>query len=687
MIPAKFLRVAPAAIAMLGLAAAPAASEEGMWTFDNFPVERMRTQMEWAPDQAWLNRVMVGTARIPGCSASNVSSQGLLLTNHHCIIVCVNTLSSADTNYLDAGFMARAREEELRCPNMAVQVLTGIEDVTERIEGATRDVAPESFVQTRDAEIARIEASCTNGAQRCEVVTLYDGGRYALHRFHRYDDVRLVFAPEHAMAAFGGEADNFNFPRYALDFAFLRLYENGAPAATPQHLSMRFTPLQDGEVTLVSGNPGQTDRTRSAAELAFQRDVDLPAQVASLGGLRQRLVAFSAQGPEQARIAASTLQTVENAYKGLEGRRAALADPSGFAHVTARETDLQARVRRNLAAVREIGDPWGEIARAETAYRAFFHRHQLLETRAAEGSFLFVWARDIVRGAAEREKPDADRLTRYSSARLSQIERGLGTARTVSPELEGVIFANWLDQVRQSTGPVTVRHVLGAETPDALAARLIQTRLIDPDYRMELWRGGAAAVAASDDPLIAFVRAWDGDARALRARYVAEVETPVERGQERIARARFRAFGLAQYPDTTFSPRLSYGRIEGWTESGAGAVPAFTHADGLYARATGTAPLALSQHWLDARARLDPQTIFNLASSHDLIAGSSGSPLLDREGRVVGVAFDGNVHSLGGEYFYDRALNRSISVSSTIIRAALADVYGMDALLGELQAR
>ncbi len=687
MIPAKFLRIAPAAVAMLALAAAPAASEEGMWTFDNFPAERMRAQMEWAPDQAWLDRVMVGTARIPGCSASNVSSEGLLLTDHHCVIACVSTLSSADANYLDVGILARAREEELRCPNMAVQLLTGIEDVTARIDSATREATAETFVQTRDAEIARIEADCTSGAQRCEVVTLYDGGRYALNRFHRYDDVRLVFAPEHAMAAFGGQADNFNFPRYALDFAFLRLYENGRPATTPQHLSMRFTPLEDGEVTLVSGNPGKTDRMLTAAQLAFERDVELPVQVASLAGLRQRLIAFSALGPDQARIAASTLQTVENAYKGLDGRRAALADPQGFAHVTARETDLQTRVRRNLAAVREIGDPWSEIARAETAYRTFFNRYQLLEARAAEGSFLFAWARDIVRGTTEREKPDGERLTRYAGARLAQIERGISAARTVSPELESVIFANWLDQIRQNAGPATARRVLGAETPDALAARVAQTRLTDPAFRMELWRGGAAAVAASDDPLIAFVRAWDADARALRTRYVTEVEAPVERAQERVARARFRAFGLSQYPDTTFSPRLSYGLVEGWTEPGGAAVPAFTRVDGLYARASGVAPLRLSQSWIDARARLDPQTIVNVASSHDLIAGSSGSPLLDREGRVAGVAFDGNAHSLGGEYFYDRALNRSVSVSSTIIRAALADVYGMNALLEELEAR
>lgn len=680
---------AAAALAILVCASAPAAGEEGMWTFDNFPADRMRAEMGWAPDQAWLDRIMAGTARLPGCSASNVSGEGLVLTNHHCVISCVTALSTADANYIDAGFMAHTRDDELRCPNMSVQVLTGVSDVTEQIDAATASATPESFAVALNAEIARIESACTAGSRRCEVVTLYQGGRYALYSYKRYDDVRLVFAPEHAMAAFGGDPDNFNFPRYCIDFSFLRLYENGAPAATPQHLTLRFNPLTEDEIVLIAGNPGRTSRLRTTAELAFERDLNLPWQIASLAELRGRLTAYSAQSADQARIASSALQSVENSFKGLSGRRQALADANGLARVAAAEQDLQTRVRRNRAATREVGDAWGEIARAHETYRAMFYRYQYLEARAGERSLLFGWARDLVRGATERQKPDSERLPRYAEARLGLIEQALRADRPATPSFEELHLAFWLSKMRENltVDNEAVRAILGAESPEALARRLAQSRLADPAYRLQLWEGGAEAVAASDDPMIVFVRSWDDRARAVRTQFVEQVEGPVARAHERIARARFRAFGESQYPDATFSPRVSYGRVRGWTEPGGRVIAPFTHLDGLYERATGSPPFVLTQRWIDARDRLDPQTIFNVSTTTDVIGGNSGSPLLDREGRVVGAVFDGNIHSLGGEYFYDGELNRSVTVSTPIIRASLADVYGMDALLAELEGR
>lgn len=682
------LRAAAAAMGILGLAAAPSAqAEEGMWTFDNFPTDRMQEEMGWAPDQAWLDRTMAGTARLPGCSASNVSGAGLVLTNHHCVISCVTALSTTDANYIEHGFMAQTREEELRCPNMAVDVLTSITDVTASIDSATAGVGPEVFAHARDAEFARLTHECTTEDTRCEVVTLYEGGRYALYRYRTFDDVRLVFAPEHQMAAFGGDPDNFSFPRYCLDFSFLRVYDDGAPAVTPNHLDMRFTPLTENEVVLIAGNPGRTSRLRTTAELAFERDTNLPWQIASLSELRGRLIAYSALGPDQSRIAASALQSVQNSFKGLSGRRQALADPTGFARVAEREADLQQRVRRNRAATRDVADAWTEVERAQATYRGMFYEYQYLEQRAGERSMLFTWARDLVRGAAEREKPDDQRLARYADARLPSIEQSLRASRPVTPEFEEIFLSFWLSKTREylTVDNPIARRMLGDESPEALAARLSQSRLADPRYRMELWRGGAAAIAQSDDPMIIFVRSWDAEARAVRERYVTQVEAPVARAQERIARARFRAFGEEHYPDATFSPRITYGRVIGWSEPNGRAIGPFTYTGGLYDRATGNPPFTLSQRWIDARGRLDPRAIFNAATSTDVIGGNSGGPVLDREGDVVGAVFDGNIHLLGGEYFYDGNLNRSVTVTSTIIRTALSDVYGMNGLVAELQ--
>lgn len=684
----RMLHAAAAALPMLALGASPAAAEEGMWTFDNFPTERMTEDLGWAPDQAWLNRVMVATARMPGCSASNVSGQGLMLTNHHCVLACVTALSTADANYIRDGFTARLREEELRCPGMTMDVLVSVTDITDQIDSATSTAPPEAFAAARDAEFARQERACAESGQRCEVVTLYRGGRYALHAYRRFGDVRLVFAPEHRLAAFGGDADNFEFPRHGLDFAFLRLYEGGAAAQTPNHLSLQFEPPAVGDIVLVAGNPGSTSRLRSVAELEFERDVNLPWLIASLTEQRERIRAYAARGPDEARIASSTLQTVENSLKGLTGRRDALRNQEGFAQVVARETDLQTRVGRNRAATREMGDAWGEVQRAQAAYRNLFAAYQNLELRAGERSALFFWARDLVRGAAERPLPSAERLPRYADARLPAIAGALRSTTTVTAAFEEVHLQVWLERLeRELAGdPAMAQRVLGGETPAALAQRLAQSRLGDPQYRMQLWVGGAAAVAASDDPMIVFVRAWDDAARQLRARYVADVEAPVALAQERIARARFRAFGTRQYPDATFSPRLSYGTVQGWTEPDGEEIGAFTNVDGLFERATGAAPFELSQLWLDARPRLDGDVVFNIASANDVIGGASGSPLINRDGDIVGVIFDNNMHALGGEYFYDGRYNRSVSVSASVIRLALADVYAMQSLLLELQA-
>ena len=684
------IRFVSAACALLMLAGS-ALAEEGMWPFDHFPTAKVRHDLGWAPDQAWLDRIAAGSARVEGiCSAASVSAAGLVLTNHHCVRDCIQDLSTPDADYIANGFMARATAEERRCPGMAVQLLLSVTDVTQEIDAATAGAA--NFVAARNAAVERLQHACIAGdaAKRCEVVALYQGARYELNAYRRFEDVRLVFAPEAAMAHFGGDADNFNFPRYSLDFAFLRLYENGAPAATPQHLRMNFAPLQDGQIVLVSGNPGPTSRQMTVSQIAFTRDVFLPWRIATLTDLHARLAAYAAQGPDQARMAADQILNVENSLKSLSGWRDELADPDFFAQIRARETDLQTRVRRNRAAIRDVGDAWGEVARAQTAYRSFFMAHQYLEVRAGGGSHLFAWARDIVRGAAERQKRDAQRLPRYADARIGAVEQSVLADRPVDPGAEEVLLGAWAAKLRQyltPDDPLTER-VLGGETPEALAHRLVATtQLADPAVRAALWHGGEAAVAASTDPLIVFVRRWDANARDVQALYRQAVEDPSDRATERIAQARFRAFGEALYPETAFTPRMSYGRVAGWVEPPKQNVPPFTTFAGLYAHATGAEPYKLAPRWVAAQPLLEGAAPLDVATTNDIIGGNSGSPLLNRDGDVVGAVFDGNSHSLGGEYFYDADTNRAVSVTASAIRAALTHVYGMDALVAELEAQ
>ena len=363
----------------------------------------------------------------------------------------------------------------------------------------------------------------------------------------------------------------------------------------------------------------------------------------------------------------------------------ALVNAENFQRVTTAEQDFQARVRRNAASAREVGDAWGEIARAQTAYRGMFYRYQMLEASAGQRSSMFGWARDLVRGAEERAKPDAERMPRYTDARISVVERSITGNQPVEADFERLNLEIWLLKLREylTVDDPTVQRILNRQSPEELAARLAQSRLGDPAFRRQLWEGGAAAIAASDDAMIVFVRSWDSDARQIRERYETQVEGPVARAHERIARARFRAFGTNTYPDATGTPRVSYGRIRGWTE-GDRTIPYFTNIDGLYARNTGADPFHLPQRWLDTRSRLNGATIYNVATTTESVGGSSGSPLLDREGRVVGANFDGNIHATAGTFFYDPTLNRSVTVTTTAMRAALRDVYGMNALLTEL---
>ncbi len=675
-------------IAALGLASA-ASADEGLWTFDGFPAARMRAAHGFAPDQAWLDHVRLSSARLTGgCSSSLVSADGLLLTNHHCVADCAQNLSTPADDRLKDGFLARDRTKERACPGQQAEILTGIADVTGRIVQAIGAATGEALVKARDAAIARIESQgCTDRArQRCQVVTLYGGAQYKLYSYRKYSDVRLVFAPEYAIGQFGGDPDNFNFPRYGLDAAFLRLYEDGRPVATPTHLKWNPRAPEPGEIVFAAGNPGTTFRLFTRSQVAVRRDLVLPVTLVLLSELRGRLLAEMAGDPEKARTGAASLESVENSFKAYAGQHRALLDPAFAAKLDDGERELRASVAADPALAAKVGDPWADLGRASEAYRALYLRYTLLEPRAGYTADLYGYAVKLVRAAQERAKPNAERLPAYSDSALPLLEKQLLDPEPIAPWLEELKIGFWLARTREylTVDDPAVKTLLGRESPEALAHRLVSgTRLADPKVREALFKGGLRAITASDDPLIRYVLATEGQARAVLAEYRARVDGPSIAAQAKLAQARLAVDGAASYPDATFTLRLTYGQVAGWSYQGRTIAPT-TNLAGLYDRATGAAPFALPPRWVAARGVLDPATVLDFSTTLDSIGGNSGSPTIARDGSVIGALFDGNIHSLGGSFGYDPVLNRSIIVSNAAVQAALAKVYHADALLAEL---
>jgi len=666
-----------------------ARADEGMWTFENFPADKVAARYGVAIDQAWLDHVRGASLRLnSGCSASIVSGEGLVLTNHHCVANCVRDLSAPKRDLVQTGVMTADRHEERTCPGLQADTLESMTDVTARLVGAVHEKTSEAYVRARSAIAAQIESEACAGLRAthlCEVVSLYHGAQYSLYVYRRYSDVRLVFAPEAQAAFFGGDPDNFNFPRYDADFAFLRLYDRGQPVATGDHLRWNPAPPTAGEPVFVSGDPGTTNRLMTADQLRTLRDVVLPQTVMQFSELRGRLLQFSAQSPENSRIASRELFEIENSLKAYAGQLTVLGQTSLLQTKQADDADLQRRVAGDSALAARTGDPWRDLARIQGYRSALSARYSLLEQRSGYYSPLYHYARTIVRAAYERPKPSQDRMSEFADARLQGQIKTLLDSKPNYPVLDELELEFWLSKVREYLGADApeVTALLGRESPESLAAKLARSRLGDVDVRRQLWDGGLRAVLASDDPMIKFVLATDMLARKARREYDDRVTEPTARATEKIAAARFAVFGTSVYPDATFTPRLSYGTISGWTDRGATIGPV-TIFSGLWTRATGKPPFDLAPRWHAARGRLDDATVFNLATTNDIIGGNSGSPLLNANAEVIGVVFDGNIHSLGGAFAYDPALNRAVAVSAAAATEALSVVYSRNALVEEL---
>jgi Peptidase S46 len=665
-------------------------ANEGMWTFDNFPSAAIKQSFGADITPTWLDHVRLSTLRLTNCTASFVSPEGLVLTNHHCIETCLAELSSKEKSLLELGFLAPSRKQELRCPSQRADVLVATENITDAVLRAGSGLSDAEANSARKRLLTSLEQACeqaTNKARagklQCEAVRLYQGGQYFLYKYKRYSDLRLVFAPEADIASFGGDPDNFQFPRWSLDFAMLRAYENDLPAKPANYLQLDFSGPIANQLVFVAGDPGSTARLQTRSQLEFDRDVSLPITLLRASELRGRYIQFGKTNVGDQRITLAPLNNLQNAIKVRRRELDALNNDALLQSKSAAEQALR------TAAALSGSDPWADIASASTRERALYLPYVFLEIGAGFSSALFRDARLLVRGADERMKPNKMRLREFTDSELPQLQRDLLANVPVYPEFEQLILSFSLERMREWLGPdhPVVRKLMSTESPDALATRLIaETQLNDAAFRKRLWEGGRSALDASHDPMIEVARAIDADARAIRRQYEDEVEAPITAAAERIAAARFKAYGTNTYPDATFTLRLNFGTVQGWMESGL-AIEPFTRLDRAFERATGATPFKIPDSWQRARNQLDLSTPFCISTSNDIVGGNSGSPLIDVSGRIVGLMFDGNIHSIAGRYWFNPENNRAIALHPAIIREALEKVYDAKALLGELQAR
>jgi hypothetical protein len=669
--------------------AQPLTTDEGMWLLNDFPSDRFAKLHGFAPTEEWLEHVRLSAVRLAGgCSGSFVSPNGLVMTNHHCAARCVEQLSSAKRDYIASGFWARSEKDEVKCPEIEINQLVSITDVTERIVAATKGLEGARFNDTNKAEQSKIEKECaTSDDLRCDVVSLYHGGRYHLYKYQRYQDTRLIFAPEFATAFFGGDPDNFMFPRFDLDVSFLRVYKNGKPLDGQHYFKWSPSGAKEGDVTFVAGHPWGTNRQLTVAELELQRDYAMPMRIVRLAELRGIVTEFQTKGTEEKRISGRKLFSIENSFKAAKGNLAALQDPPVFSGKVTAEKELRAKVDADPDLKLAFGGAWDGVAEAKNRFRGIMVRWQMLEGGYGFYSDLFEHARRLVRAAAELQKPNEKRLREFADSQLPAQKQKILSTAPIYAEFEITLLTHSLTKLREELGPddALVKKVLGNQTPAEVASRLVKgSHLADPKVRKALFEGGEKAVNASKDSMIEMARLVEPDSRAIRKTYEDDVEAVAKKNHELIARARFAIYGTSVYPDATATLRLSFGLVRGWDEGGKPVAPITTFA-GAFERATGRDPFALPASWVKNKAKLDLATPLNFCTTNDIIGGNSGSPVLDKEARIVGLVFDTNIHGLGGDYYYDPKDNRMVAVHSAAIVEALDKIYGASRLVNELK--
>ncbi|HEX3800465.1 MAG TPA: S46 family peptidase [Verrucomicrobiae bacterium] len=665
-------------------------ADEGMWLFNAPPRELLHERYQFDPSDVWLDHLQKSSVRFnSGGSGSFVSADGLLISNHHVGSDALQKLSNEKTNYVHDGFYARTQAEEIRCLDLELNVLQSIQDVTPQVNAAvSKDASAEQAFRARRKVIAEIEKESLDATGlRSDVVTLWQGGAYHLYRYKRYTDVRLVFAPEQQTAFFGGDPDNFEFPRYDLDICLFRTYENGQPAKITNYLKFSATGPADGDLVFVSGHPGHTSRLLTVAALEELRDQGLPYQLSTLKGLEVLVGTWSVRSDENARRARGVLFGLQNSRKALDGRLAGLLDPELIGKKLKDEQEFKSK----LAGKPEFADAlaaYDKIADATRALAAQSHRYTMLERAGAFRCQSFGIASQLLRASDEFPKPNGERLREFSDSGKVSLELSLFSEKPIYTDLEILLLSDSLTRFATEFGgkDPTVKKVLAGKSPHERAVELINdTKVRDVAFRKKLYAGGAAAVTAANDPMIELARLIDPEARAMRK--VADEQDEIKQeAYAAIARARNAILGTAGYPDATFTLRLAFGTVKGYEEDRR-PIPAFTTFAGLYDRAAmmkERPPFNLMPSWQKHRGQLDLKTPFNFVSTDDIIGGNSGSPVVNRTGEFVGIIFDGNLQSLPWDYAFSDRQGRATSVDSAAIVAALKQVYGAKSLANEL---
>jgi hypothetical protein len=663
-------------------------AEEGMWTFDNPPTRLVQEKYNFAITQQWLDHVRLSSVRLnDGGSGSFVSPTGLLLTNHHVALGQLQKNSTPEHDYVKSGFYARTPEEEIKSPDLEVNVLVSLENVTARVQDALKGArnAEQEFAKRKDVIAAIERESLEKTGFRSDVVTLYQGGEYWLYRYKKYTDVRIVFAPEQQIAFFGGDPDNFTYPRHDLDFALFRVYENGQPIRSANYLKWNPKGAADGELVFVSGHPGSTQRSDTLAQLEAERDLYEPATLKILHNRIDTLKKYSATGPEASRRAMAQIFSLENSLKAYDGREKGLEDKRVMDAKRTDETKFRAQVAANPQWKAAYGNAWDQIAAAEKKVQTRFKEQYFHGLNSSLASL----AQQIVQYVAEIKKPDGERLAGYHESQLESLKLGLFSPAPIYPDMEIARITGALELDLAEVGPNDpwVKMVMNGKSPREVATELVNgTKLTDPEVRKKLVEGGESAVAASTDPMIVLARKLDPVRRELTKWLEDNVQSVEQRAGEQLGKARFAAFGKSTYPDATFTLRLSYGQVKGYPMNGTIAPP-MTTMYGLYDRSASFGdkdPFELPQRYVDGRTKLDLSTPFNFVSTNDIIGGNSGSPVVNKNGEIVGLIFDGNIESLVGDFVYEGETNRAVAVHTAAITEALRKIYGADALANEL---